>query len=184
MMSKKAIRQEQITKLKQVDAKTKLAWEQDLYQQLWEDPAFEAAETIGLTYSSPFEINTLPIIEKALELGKEVYLPRTEPATHKMNFIRYDQHDQLEKSDFGVMEPVYAEDKIENYLDLIIVPGLLFTTYPHWRIGFGGGYYDRFLSTYPATTISLAFPFMICDELNWETFIYDRLIDHVIVEKA
>ncbi|WP_125605518.1 5-formyltetrahydrofolate cyclo-ligase [Lapidilactobacillus bayanensis] len=184
MTSKKAIRLKQINQLKQVAAQTKLAWEQDLYQQLWQDPVFDSAETIGLTYSGAIEVNTLPIIERAFELGKEVYLPRTDPTTHKMNFIRYDEGDQLEKSDFGIREPLADPSKIENYLDLIIVPGLLFTKYPHWRIGFGGGYYDRFLSTYPAATISLAFPFMVCAELDWETFIYDRLVDHVIVEKA
>lgn len=184
MISKAAIRKQQIEQLKQVDPQTRLKWEQDLYQQLWEDPAFDVAETIGLTYSADFEINTLPIIERARELGKEVYLPETATIAHKMNFIRYDEGDELQRSKFGIMEPTYQEDKVENYLDLIIVPGLLYTKYPHWRIGFGGGYYDRFLSTYPATTISLAFPFMVCDELNWETFIYDRLVDHVIVEKA
>ncbi|MFD1466324.1 5-formyltetrahydrofolate cyclo-ligase [Lapidilactobacillus mulanensis] len=184
MINKKELRQQQIENLQQLDRATRKKYEHDLYEQLFADPSFQAADSIGITYSSNFEINTLPIIKQAWQLDKEIYLPRTIADGHQMNFIRYDKHDKLERSKFGVLEPLDAPQKVENYLDLIIVPGLAYTDFPHWRIGFGGGYYDRFLAKYPATTISLAFPSMYFETLDWETFSYDRLIDRVLLPKG
>lgn len=184
MVKKKELRQQQIEKMQQLDRTTRKQYEHDLYDQLFADPDFQAADSIGVTYSNVFEINTLPIIKEAWQQGKLVYLPRTNPEGHQMNFIQYAKGDKLERSKFGVLEPLENPESTNNYLDLIIVPGLGYTSYPHWRVGFGGGYYDRFLAKYPATTISLAFPFMAFESPEWTTYPHDRLINRVLVAKG
>lgn len=72
-------------------------------------------------------------------------------------------------SSFGVEEPLVFEKVVKDEIDLLIVPGLIFSS-EGYRIGFGGGYYDRFLKDFQGPTVSLAFGEQIRDDWQPENF--------------
>lgn len=87
---------------------------------------------------------------------------------------------KLKKSKFGVDEVANPDAKINNELDLIVVPGLAFALDSHARLGFGGGYYDRFLKKYPTKTIALANSRMVFEHAQWPVENFDVPIQTII----
>lgn len=113
-----------------------------------------------LTYvSKEEETDTFMLINKALEDGKRVAVPKCVDGTFLMDFYYITDIGQLEKSSFGVMEPKtdICEKMTSGFEDSIcIVPGMAFDS-RGFRLGYGKGYYDRFLSGYNGVTIGITF---------------------------
>ncbi len=149
---------------------------------LFNDEDWLQANVIGITISQKPEVDTYQIIRKAWELGKQVAIPKCDPKEKKMSFRLITQFSQLETVYFGLLEPVAhltAEIEPES-IELLIVPGLAFTA-NGYRIGFGGGYYDRFMKNYFGKTLSLAFsPQMIPD---FETEEHDIPVSKIITNE-
>jgi 5-formyltetrahydrofolate cyclo-ligase len=138
--------------------------------RLYEDNAWKQAQVIGITVSKQPEVDTYQIIRKAWELGKQVVVPKCEPMEKRLSFRTLYEFSQLESVYYGLYEPIEdltMEVDAEN-IDLIIVPGLAYTR-EGFRLGFGGGYYDRYLLNYFGKTLALAFN--------------DQLVPHFHVEK-
>lgn len=138
-----------------------------LYQQLFQLPNWQKARVIAVTMSMPGEIPTLPIIKKAWQEKKAVVIPKTLPH-HQMNFYLYNQNTKLKRSKFGVLEPQMEPACPVNSIDLMVVPGLGFVPQTGDRLGFGGGYYDRFLKLYHGATVALARPFQCFKQPLWD----------------
>lgn len=153
-MNKKEMRIEKITALKNLSAVEKASAEEKIYAYLFASNYWEKAKTIALTISQEFEINTVPIIKEAQKSGKHVVLPRAKKK-RIMDFVLYTKDTPMKRSAFGLMEPaphLIAVDKQD--IDLVIVPGLAFSK-DGYRIGVGGGYYDRFLEDFQGEKIAL-----------------------------
>ncbi|MGM0947749.1 MAG: 5-formyltetrahydrofolate cyclo-ligase [Bacillota bacterium] len=127
-----------------------------MYKRLFSLPEWQNASTIAVTISRGLEIPTRPVIKQAWKEGKQVCIPKCDPKSKNMQFRTYQTDDQLETVYAGLLEPVIEKTKkVEpSQIDLIIVPGVCFDT-DGFRVGFGGGYYDRFLSDYEGKTVSL-----------------------------
>ncbi len=124
--------------------------------RLVKSPCYEQAGTI-LTYvgSKGTELETGPLIEMALADGKMVLVPVTRPGG-VMLWSRLERLTDLEMSTRGILEPRATSISWETPgHGLCVVPGVCFRHDGH-RIGFGGGYYDRFLDTFAGTTVALA----------------------------
>ena len=126
--------------------------------RLFEDEDFKKAKVIGITISKQPEVDTYKIIRKAWELGKQVVVPKCHPKEKRLTFRTLMEFSQLESVYYGLLEPIEAltTEVSADKIDLLIVPGLAFTMEGH-RLGFGGGYYDRYLPNYFGKTLSLAF---------------------------
>ncbi|WP_042458395.1 5-formyltetrahydrofolate cyclo-ligase [Neobacillus dielmonensis] len=126
--------------------------------RLFQEQIWKEAQVIGITISKPPEVDTFQIIRKAWELGKQVAVPKCHPKTKQLIFRNLTAFSQLESVFFELLEPIEAITKEvpANRMDLVLVPGLAYSI-DGYRIGFGGGYYDRFLSSYSGCTVSLAF---------------------------
>ncbi|MDF2606171.1 MAG: 5-formyltetrahydrofolate cyclo-ligase [Bacillales bacterium] len=138
------------------------------------------SKNISITLSTELEIDTYAIIRKAWDQGKSVSVPAIDVPTKSMTFYRINSFDNLKITKFGIKEPADNNEvsSIENF-DLVIVPGVYFNK-RKYRIGYGGGYYDRFLPKVKAAKISLAYDFQVA-----ETFIedsYDYPVDLIITE--
>lgn len=120
---------------------------------------FLQAPVIFTYHSMADEVDTLDIIDTALRLNKVVLLPRCVPEERLMNWHRIHSLDDVEPGYCGILEPV---DDMATQVDplkapstaLALVPALTVDQYG-FRIGYGGGYYDRFLTTFPGVSMAL-----------------------------
>ncbi|EOV9526319.1 5-formyltetrahydrofolate cyclo-ligase [Bacillus cytotoxicus] len=158
------------------------ALSEQIADSLYEQREWKEAETIGITLSMDHEVNTYVIIEKAWQEGKKVVVPKCNRKTRTMTFREIMNWDQLETVYMNLREPiptVTKEVKV-NEIDLLFVPGIAYTRRGE-RIGYGGGYYDRYLATYEGARVSLAFDFQIVDDIPIEPF--DQNVEKIITEK-
>ncbi|WP_174734124.1 5-formyltetrahydrofolate cyclo-ligase [Mesobacillus harenae] len=158
MNKKQLIRQEMKQQLAQL---ARPEYEDKSYQiatSLYQDVLWKKAKTIGITISRPPEVDTMQIIRKGWEEGKRVVVPKCFPKDKKMTFRTLSRFSELESVYYGLFEPIetQTEEVVPEQIDLIVVPGLAFTM-EGFRLGFGGGYYDRYLSHFKGDTIALAF---------------------------
>ncbi|KEK26197.1 5-formyltetrahydrofolate cyclo-ligase [Bacillus gaemokensis] len=149
---------------------------------LYEQEEWKESETIGITLSMEHEVNTYTIIEQAWREGKRVVVPKCNRDTRTMTFRQIINFDQLETVYMNLLEPIptlTAEVDAEE-IDLLFVPGVAYTRNGE-RIGYGGGYYDRYLAQYKGKTLSLAFAFQIVNDIPTEPF--DQNVHKIITEK-
>ncbi|MDN3438073.1 5-formyltetrahydrofolate cyclo-ligase [Planococcus sp. APC 3900] len=182
-MEKISQRKKVLALLNQMTEKEYRRKSEAIISQLLEDPAFLAAETIGMTISAYPEVDTLDLMEKCWAAGKKVAAPKCHPATRGMDFRIIDSLDQLEVVYMKLQEPIVSATvyiKPEE-IDLLIVPGVVFSK-EGYRIGFGGGYYDRFLAFYKGETRSLAFDCQIADAIPVE--VHDMPVQGIYTESG
>ncbi|WP_160721689.1 5-formyltetrahydrofolate cyclo-ligase [Bacillus sp. USDA818B3_A] len=134
------------------------AYSKRIADTLLNDNDWKTARVIGIYISNPPEVDTYQIIRKAWEQGKQVVVPKCRPADKQLSFRALSDFTELESVYYGLLEPVEALTKeiTSEGIDLLVVPGLAYTK-EGYRLGFGGGYYDRFLTNYHGKTLSLAF---------------------------
>lgn len=111
------------------------------------------------------EVSTRPIIEAAWKAGKTVAVPKVHGK--EMIFYKFTSYSQLEPGYFQIPEPVGGET-VDWEEALIVMPGVAFDPMRH-RVGYGGGFYDRFLEAHPKLlTVALGFDFQIVESAPFE----------------
>lgn len=170
-MEKKFLRKEIQNKLKQISSETRKKYEEIIYKKLFENENFKKAKCIALTISFGTEINTFPIIEKLFEEKKIVCSPICNKETKEMFFYKFCSNEDLVQGYYGIMTPREIKENFikKEDIDLILVPGVAFDK-ENFRIGFGGGYYDRYLKDFKGSTISLAFKEQIIEKVPRNEF--------------
>ena len=122
------------------------------------------------------EVRTTPMLEQALKDGKRVAVPKV--YGDEMKFIYLSDLSQVEKGFAGIPEPVADGDVAADPTALVLMPGLAFTEKGH-RMGYGGGFYDRFLAAEPNDpTLALCYGFQMKGHLQTEEF--DKNVDCVL----
>lgn len=182
-VTKQAIRKGIIGTLQKLSDTEKKRIEQKLYEHLFQSAIWKNASTIGITISRGFEWDTRPVIEEGWKQGKTIAVPKCYPDEKKLVFYRLHSFNELETVYYNLLEPKPEEQNRldENQIDLIIVPGVVFNQ-NGYRIGFGGGYYDRFLSNYKGNTVSLISEQQLVEELPIEK--HDIPVQHLITESG
>lgn len=114
------------------------------------------------------EVRTVPILEQALKDGKRVAVPKV--YGEEMKFIYLTDLSQVAKGYAGIPEPILDEPVAQAKTALVLMPGLAFDPQGH-RIGYGGGFYDKFLSAEPEhPTVALCYDFQVLPQLETEAF--------------
>jgi 5-formyltetrahydrofolate cyclo-ligase len=182
-VNKKELREQLKQKLDSMNPETYYHHSSLIARHLYNQDQWKEHETIALTISRFPEVDTRPIIQKAWETGKRVVVPKCLPADRRMIFREITSFDQLEKVYFGLFEPTekLTKEVSKEEIELIIVPGLGYTTNGS-RLGFGGGYYDRYLKNYKGETLSLAFTEQLVQDLPIED--HDYRVGAIISEKG
>ena len=175
-MDKKTLRK-QIREQKRAMSLTEIATaSQKLQEKFCNTDYYRQAKTIYgyLPYNQ--EVRTVPILQKALADGKRVAVPKV--YGDEMKFIYLPDLTQVETGYSGIPEPIADEPVGDDPTALVLMPGLAFTREGQ-RIGYGGGFYDKFLSAEPNhPTVALCFDFQLMEHLPTEEF--DIPVDYVI----
>lgn len=129
--------------------------------------------------SEQIEVDTKQIISESLK-NKRLLCPRCVSGTNLMHFYVIDSFDDLEKGAYGILEPVQKCTRVDEFSNVVcIVPGLSFDS-NGFRLGFGKGYYDRFLSNFNGTKIGLCYECCLNKEIPCDEF--DIPVDILVTE--
>jgi len=138
--------------------------------------AFRDAQKIGVYYPIGSEILTQDIIQELISNGKEVFFPKV--IGENMEFRKIVDFSSLEKGQFDIMEPK-DDCEIDNDLEVVLVPTVGISPIGV-RLGYGHGFYDRFLAKHKSVTISLTFEKQIVKKIPKSE--HDIIIDWIVTE--
>ena len=147
-----------------------------LAQLFFASRAYQNAKTIYgyLPYNQ--EVRTVPMLERALKDGKKVAVPKV--YGEEMKFLYLDDLTAVAKGYAGIPEPIADEPVAHDETALVLMPGLAFDPQGH-RIGYGGGFYDKFLAAEPShPTLALCYEFQMLPKLDVED--HDIPVDTVL----
>ena len=155
--------------LKKMDKGLHAALSVKIAEAFFQTNVWKNAKTVGLTISKGGEVDTNPLIAQGWLEGKRIAAPKCDPETKTMEFREFISYDQLENVYLDLKEPIVEETTAVSpeEIDLLIVPGICFDRYGY-RIGYGGGYYDRYLKKYSNTAAALAFSLQIVEKVPAE----------------
>lgn len=181
-MDKKQLRKDVIATINQMPTSEYEQSSLAIADRLLKEPSIINGKTIAITISRKTEVDTENIIERLWALGKTVVVPKCHPADRSMTFHKIENFEQLEIVYMDLKEPIESQTEyIEaNEIDIIIVPGVVYDR-KGYRIGYGGGYYDRFLTQHTGVRISLAFQCQLIDCVPKES--HDVPVHLIITEK-
>ena len=160
-----------------------------LVSRVWRE-----ARAVALYVSRPDELDTAPLLDAAWHAGKTLYLPRVRQQYGLMDFVAVHNRDELRSGPFNLLEPL---DSLPGFgpeqaggdfcPDLFVVPGVGFDRQGR-RLGFGGGYYDRFLSGVrqaaadtPPSLVGLCYACQLLDALPAEA--WDERMTHICTDE-
>ena len=152
-----------------------------IHKKLLQEQGIKNAQVIGITLSVFPEVETWDLIKLFWSQGKRVVVPKCEPKSRMMTFYEITSFNQIENVYMNLSEPIpHMTTKVsKEEIDYLIVPGLAYDR-QGFRLGFGGGYYDRFLTDFKKPTISLAFHMQIVEKIPTDD--YDVPIEKIMTE--
>lgn len=178
---KKLLRKVMLQKRKELSDSETAVKNAAITEKLLELEKVQSAELILPFVSARDEVSTREFIARCFDAGKIVAVPRCIDGSN-MEFCVIHTFDDLEKGMYGIDEPKQHCEiiKAENAQNsVLIVPGLCFS-YDGYRLGYGKGYYDRFISRYKGYTVGVCYREFMTDDIPVDE--YDRCVDIVITE--
>lgn len=148
-------------------------------RSLWQ---YRRNDWLLIYVSTPIEVDTHRIIERALADGKRVAVPRCVPDSREMEFYEIHSPADLEPGSFGVLEPLPREETLLKDLSrgLCVIPAFCYD-FSGYRLGYGKGYYDRFLARFGGNMIGICYSDCIRHHLPHGRF--DRAVELVVTER-
>ena len=146
--------------------------------------SFKYADVVLLFYPLEHEINLLYVFEQAGKQGKKVAFPKCFD-DRRMEFFYVDTLDSMVKGKYNISEPsdVSEENKFENSLHPLCIVPCLAATKNGERLGYGAGYYDRFLHKFDGISACVQYEMLVFDTLVQEKR-YDKKVDLLVTEKG
>ncbi len=160
----------------------KLKKDEEIFKRVTALPEYQEARLVLTYVSTPIEVSTFRLIAAALAAGKRVAAPRCAEGRIAMDFYEIRSMDDLEKAAFSVLEPKLDRcEKIRDFSGSVcIIPGLAFDP-EGYRLGYGKGYYDRFLNGYRGYNIGICYNGCMKNRLPHGR--YDVSVDVLVTEK-
>lgn len=179
---KHAIRQEALQRRDAIPLPVRRVKDRAIRALLLELEEFSAAGKILFYASFRTEVQTGPIIEEALIQDKKVLMPKVNEQERRLSKHVITSLEDLTDGYQGIPEPNNEHTMKVEEIDLIIVPGVAFDT-EGWRIGYGGGYYDKLLPRVKGTRpiVALAYEEQLFDEIPYEE--HDVGVDIIITDR-
>lgn len=166
MERKKQIRKEVIAKRLQMSEEEVMQKSRIITKMVFELQEYVDANTIFCYVAFRNEVDTKELIEDAWKRGKCVAVPRVEGKV--MNFYQIDSWDDVRLGTMKIEEPISSCKKVDSRTGFMLMPGVAFDVKRH-RVGYGGGYYDKFLATgHDICTVAIAFENQMFENLPTE----------------
>ncbi len=162
-----------------LDPSAAACWDKAIDQHIQNTDWFQKADILFSYVSVEREVDTLALLKAAWRCGKRVAVPRC-TAPGRMDFFVVTGMEELIPGKYGIPEPrKNCPAAKPTELSLCLVPGLCFDR-RGFRIGYGGGYYDRFLSAFPGKSLGLVRQQFLVDRLPTDR--YDLPVDGVVTQ--
>ncbi len=147
--------------------------------------SYRYADTLLMYYPKSKEVDTLPIIKAALASGKKVALPVCHDDGYEMSYSYIGSLEDLEKGKYGILAPKkdckkFIKEDVHRSI-IIVVPALAFDN-KGYRLGYGKGYYDRYMDGLVAVSVGLAYSQFVVDDLPVGR--YDLACNLLVTEKG
>ncbi|HTB34971.1 MAG TPA: 5-formyltetrahydrofolate cyclo-ligase [bacterium] len=182
-MDRNAIRRQVLQRRDALQPAQRQAKSDAIWKRLVEFPAFQQARSAFFYVTHGSEVDTTLMRRMARELGMRVAAPRSKPGDYSMAFHWLESEDGLVPGAYGILQPEPSAPVAELAPDVVVlVPGLAFDARGN-RIGFGGGYYDRWLAGpgRGAVTVGLAFEEQLLDGVD--ALPHDRPVDGLVTDQ-
>lgn len=151
--------------------------------KLFKLPEFIKSDTVSFFVNFKSEVETVNMIEESIKMGKRVIVPVVVSGQKDLLLSELKSLDELYPSKFGILEPesMFIRPVDEREIEVLITPGVAFDE-EGFRIGYGGGYYDRLIKKLPdrCKTIALAFEIQMVDRVPREE--HDMKVHMIITE--
>jgi 5-formyltetrahydrofolate cyclo-ligase len=159
-------------------------YSREIFKHLTAWQLFRSADTVHcfMTIEENGEIITIPIIEWLQSNGKRVVIPKSNQKTKDLKHFVYQNKDQLERNKWGIPEPVEGEEVSVNDPDMILVP-VVAADLEKNRLGYGLGFYDRFLAQTEAVKTGLLFENCL-SKMPLPVEKFDVQLDYLVTEKG
>ena len=143
---KQQLRRQLRAERKEIPQEEKNRLSRELGKRLCQLEQVQKARRVAVFISTPQEVQTKELMENWWEQGKEVYVPLCGEDGH-MECVRIRSWEDVEEGKYGILAPKEHCLEAARQLDVILVPGLAFDALGY-RIGYGGGYYDRYIARF------------------------------------
>jgi 5-formyltetrahydrofolate cyclo-ligase len=179
---KKEIRREILAKRSAMTSSEVLEQSRRICENVISTDLYQECKTLCLYMPIRNEVDVRLLLEPARADGKNVYLPKVlkdiKSAEYYMEFYSYTEDTALISGAYNILEPDSDEILVPDNDTLIIMPGAVFSK-DNQRIGYGGGYYDRYLAKHTGCkTIAVAYDFQILEQIPYEE--HDMCPDEII----
>lgn len=166
-----------------MDSALKKAYDKKICNKLLNLWTVREADTFLCYVSTDIEVDTKMFINALLSAGKRVAVPRCEGGPSEMNFYFINSLEELSAGSFGVSEPASKKDNLVTQTEntVCIVPAFMFDKFGY-RLGYGKGYYDRYLSRFKGLTVGICYSENTVDELFHGK--YDQAVDMIVTERS
>ncbi len=178
MLQKKELRTQLKRRREQLSAKKINEAGLNVLKLLTSLDEIKQAKSVGITLPMRGEVDLKLFIEWCFTNNKKVYIPNTENKLMRFGELSQD-YSELFETKLGTLEPHIKNDKIPN-IDVQLIPGVAFDK-KGGRLGFGGGFYDRYLENFSGLKISVCYDFQLIDEVPTEK--HDIMMDMIVTEK-
>lgn len=182
-MTKAEIRQRSIVARNQLSPAERQEYSLAIAEHLWAQPEYVMACALHVYLPIRGEVDTQPIIERAWSEGKQVIVPVLTQNSSELAHAILEARSQLRQGLYGIPVPMDAAllstAELGAYAPLVLVPVVAFDR-KLYRIGYGKGYYDRFLANVPFVRFGLAYAMQFFEEIPQEE--HDQQLDAVITE--
>ena len=183
-LNKKNIREEIIDKRNNLILDIKQNYDSLIFEEIINSEIYKKSKKIFTYISFGSEVDTIKLINYSFSNNKEVYVPKINKQTKDMIALKIHNFNNMSVDKWGIIEPKSVDkDNIGTDFDLIIMPGIAFDKQGN-RIGYGGGYYDKYISKLnnASNLLALAYDFQIIQDIESES--HDIKVDFILTNKG
>ena len=183
-LNKKNIREEIIDKRNNLILDIKQNYDSLIFEEIINSEIYKKSKKIFTYISFGSEVDTIKLIKYSFSNNKEVYVPKINKQTKDMIALKIHNFNNMSVDKWGIIEPNSVDKtNIGTDFDLIIMPGIAFDKQGN-RVGYGGGYYDKYISKLNNTSnlLALAYDFQMIQDIESES--HDIKVDFILTNKG